>query len=96
MAKLRKQAAGRECQIRLPGICNGNNDTVVECHYRLSGLNGAGMKPDDLFGAWGCSACHDEVDRRTRIINNDAARLAHAEGVFRTQSILLAEGKITT
>ena len=23
------------------------------------------MKPDDLIGAWACSACHDEIDRRT-------------------------------
>ena len=26
-----------------------------------------GMKPDDLIGAWACSACHDEIDRRTII-----------------------------
>lgn len=29
MANLRKEAKGRECQVRLPGICNGNNETVV-------------------------------------------------------------------
>ncbi len=25
------------------------------------------MKPDDLIGAWACSDCHAEIDRRTRI-----------------------------
>lgn len=61
MSKLRKSAKGRECQIRIPGVCNHNNETVVLCH-----LGGAGMgtKNDDMFGAFGCSACHDVVDGR--------------------------------
>lgn len=52
------------------------------------------MKPDDLIGAWACSACHDEIDRRTYILDNKDARLYHLEGVIRTQAILLKEGKI--
>ncbi|MGL9722067.1 DUF1364 domain-containing protein [Symbiopectobacterium sp.] len=94
MANLGKEARNRECQVRLPGICNGNAETVVLAHYRMSGICGTGMKPDDLFGAWACSACHDEIDRRTRITDADHARLHHLEGVMRTQAILLAQGKI--
>lgn len=90
----RKEAKGRECQVRLPGICNGNPETVVLAHYRMAGLNGTGIKPDDIFGAWCCSACHDECDRRTRIMDNEYVRLAHAEGVMRTQAILRKEGKL--
>ncbi|HFQ9383994.1 TPA: nuclease domain-containing protein, partial [Serratia marcescens subsp. marcescens ATCC 13880] len=41
-----------------------------------------------------CSACHDEVDRRTRLIDANDARLMHAEGVMRTQEILRKEGKL--
>jgi len=52
------------------------------------------MKPNDLQGAWACSACHDEIDRRTRIFENESVRLAHAEGVIRTQDTLIKEGKI--
>ena len=48
MANLRKEARGRECQVRLPGICNGNPETVVLAHYRMVGICGTGMKPDDL------------------------------------------------
>lgn len=94
MANLRKEAKGRECQVRLPGICNHNPETVVLAHYRMAGLNGVGMKPDDIFGAWACSSCHDECDRRTRKLEADYVRQAHAEGVFRTQAILRREGKL--
>lgn len=94
MANLRKEARGRECQIRIPGICNGNPETVVLAHYRLTGTCGTAIKPPDEQGAWGCGACHDECDRRTRLIDNDTARLYHAEGVMRTQYILRKEGKL--
>ncbi|KLU14709.1 MULTISPECIES: DUF1364 domain-containing protein [Xenorhabdus] len=94
MANLRKEARGRECQVRIPGICNGNSETVVLAHYRMAGICGTGMKPPDLLGAWACSACHDEIDRRTRLTDVDYAHMAHLEGVIRTQAVLLSEGKI--
>ncbi|EJQ0969142.1 DUF1364 family protein, partial [Escherichia coli] len=53
-----------------------------------------GTKPDDLLAAWACSDCHNEIDRRTRILDNNDARLYHLEGVIRTLAILLKEGKI--
>lgn len=86
MAKsLRDLARDKPCMVRLRGICNGNPETTVLAHYRLTGTCGAGMKPDDWQAAWACSACHDECDRRTRKLETDFVRLAHAEGVFRTQ-----------
>lgn len=94
MANLRKEARGRECQVRIPGVCNGNSETVVLAHCRLSGLCGTGIKPPDLFGAWSCSACHDEIDRRTRLTDAGEAHVAHLEGVIRTQAALLKEGKV--
>lgn len=94
MANLRKEAKGRECQVRIPGVCNGNSETVVGAHYRMAGLCGTGCKPSDLFIAWACSACHDEIDRRTRITDGEYAKQCHLEGVMRTQAILQSEGKI--
>ena len=87
---LRKLAQGKPCMVRLQG-CNGNRETTVLAHYRLSGYAGMGTKPDDFaFGAWACSACHDIVDGR--VIKSDHAReivrLAHAEGCLRTQAEL--------
>ena len=54
MANLRKEAKGRECQVRISGVCNGNSETVVGAHYRMAGLCGTGCKPSDLFIAWAC------------------------------------------
>ncbi|AZS50416.1 DUF1364 domain-containing protein [Entomomonas moraniae] len=94
MTDLRKLAKGRECQVRLDGICNHNPETTVLAHYRMAGTCGTGIKPNDLQGAWACSDCHDEIDRRTRILENEFVRLCHLEGVMRTQSVLRKEGII--
>ena len=87
MTKLRKAARGMPCMVRIPGICNGNPETTVLAHYRLAGYCGTGIKPDDdVFGAWACSNCHDLIDGRMRCAMTHAElRLAHAEGILRTQ-----------
>lgn len=87
---LRRLARNRPCQIRLPGTCNGNSETTVLCHFRLAGISGMGLKPPDLIASWGCSACHSRVDRD----KSPEVQLAFAHAVFRTQAILLREGKI--
>lgn len=93
--KLTKAARGRECQVRIPGVCNGNPETTVLAHYRMAGTCGVGSKPNDLQGAWACSACHDACDGRRRDIGRDEARQYHAEGVMRTQALLLSEGLVS-
>ena len=78
--------------VRLPEICNHNSETVVLAHYRMAGLSGVGMKPDDALGAWSCSSCHDAIDRRTHMeLERDYVRLAHLEGVMRTLAVLRSE-----
>ena len=94
MSKIRKSARGQQCQIRLPGLCNHNPETVVLAHYRLAGTCGMGIKPNDIQAAWACSACHDEADRRTRYLDEDEVRLAFAEGVMRTQAALIEQGLV--
>lgn len=93
-SKLTKAAKGRECKVRIPGVCNGNPETVVLAHYRLAGTCGAGKKPHDMQGAWACSSCHDVIDGRRHAISRDEARLLHAEGVMRTQDCLVREGLV--
>ncbi|MEE3636514.1 DUF1364 domain-containing protein [Pseudomonas sp. AL 58] len=93
-SKLSKAARGRECQVRIPGVCNGNPETTVLAHYRMSGTCGVGMKPNDLQGAWACSACHDACDGRSNTVGREEARQCHAEGVMRTQAILISEGVV--
>lgn len=89
---LRKYAMGKPCLIRVPGVCNHNPETTVLCH-----LNGAGLavKHHDLFGAWGCSNCHDAVDGRMKLpLKRSYLELLHYEGMKRTQQQLLIDGVI--
>lgn len=95
MTDLRKEARGRACQVRLPGICNCNPETTVLAHLRMAGITGMGMKAPDALGAHACSACHDEIDRRTRTLERDFVRLAFFEGMARTQALLVHEGKLS-
>lgn len=96
---LKNEARGRECQVRIPGVCNKNNETTVLAHLnnkRLFGV-GTGQKVPDIFGAWACNACHGVIDGRTLSAWNmsaDEVKMLHYEGVFRTQNILLEENKI--
>jgi len=61
--KITKSARGENCAFRFPGICNHNNETTVFCHINTK-YKGVGMKSPDLFGAYGCSSCHDALDGR--------------------------------
>lgn len=88
MTKLRKLARGRDCQIRLPGVCNFNPETTVLAHYRMAGVSGMGMKAPDVCAAWACSACHSYVDSH----RDDATARSFLEGVIRTQYALVKEG----
>ena len=91
--KLRKEAKGRGCMVRIPEVCNHNSETVVLCHYRLVGVSGIGMKSPDILGAWACSACHDAIDRRAHTdLDRDYVRLLHLEGMARTLAQLNREG----
>ncbi|WP_029589801.1 DUF1364 domain-containing protein [Franconibacter helveticus] len=95
MADLRKAARGRECQIRIPGVCNGNPETSVLAHLRLPGTCGTGLKPPDILGAIGCNCCHDVVDGRLKTpYTHDELKLMHAEGVMRTVIIWIHEGLV--
>lgn len=90
--KTRQKAKGQECTIRVPGVCERTNETVVLCHYRLAGTSGMGEKPHDSQAAFGCHACHDAVDgRRTTIYSKTELRLMHCEGILRTQAVFRVE-----
>lgn len=93
MSKIRESARGKQCQIRLVGICNHNPETVVLAHYRMAGTCGIAMKPSDIQAAYACSRCHDAVDGRLKTdLSHDELQTAFAEGVMRTQQILIKQG----
>jgi len=98
MFNIRKEARGRECTIRLPGICNHDNTTTVFAHWRQIGITGMGYKPSGgKFepGAFACSACHDAIDRRTWLhIDPLMLDIAHLKGLVETFKQMWDEGKI--
>lgn len=65
MTPIRKAARGQDCTLRIPGVCNYNPETTVLCHspYLASG-RGMCLKAPDTEACFGCSACHDRLDRR--------------------------------
>lgn len=91
MNKLRAEARGRDCMVRLAGVCNHNPETVVLAHFRLAGISGMGLKPPDIIGAWACSACHARVDTD----KSAETQLAFAHAVFRTQAKLIEESRLS-
>jgi len=93
MTPIRQSAMGQQCMVQVPGVCNGNPETVVLAHR-----NGAGMacKADDTDAAYACSECHEWLDGGyvrygiTRL-ERDAC---HEQGIFRTRLLLVEQGLI--
>ena len=61
--KIRASAKGESCTLRIPSVCNHNNETVVFAHVNAN--KGVGTKNHDLFGVYACSGCHDWMDGRS-------------------------------
>lgn len=95
MSKITQSARGEQCQIRLPDICNHDPATTVLAHANGSAAGkGIGMKSLDVLSAYACSACHDEVDRRTRKLEKDYVMLCFWQGHARTLRILVEKGLV--
>ena len=57
-------ARGRDCLLRIPGVCNYNPETTVACHSNQQQHGkGMGIKAHDWATAWGCSSCHAWLDQ---------------------------------
>ena len=94
MSKIRKSAQGKDCQVRIPQVCNFNPETTIHAH-----MSGGGMsrKVHDIFGSRCCSSCHDVIDGRSKsVFPKEVIHNFFADGVFRTQQQLLDEGLIKT
>ncbi len=94
MSKITASAKGEDCTVRLGGICNHNPETVVFCH--ISGVrHGHGVGIKTIFGAYGCSSCHDALDGRVKTQYN-AIELKNAfyEAVLETLNKLNEKGLV--
>ena len=59
--KITDAAKGEQCTLQIVGVCNGNPETVVFCHFPDES-HGMAKKADDISGGFGCFACHQVVD----------------------------------
>ena len=83
---LRDSARGQECTLRLVNVCNWNPETVVLAHIGRD--RGMGIKCNDTFAVFACSACHAEIDGPNRF-KHEADKMRALE---ETQSYWLEEG----
>ena len=90
-SKYTKSARGKECQVRIPFVCNHDPETTVFAH-----LNGGGMgaKNLDIHGSYACSNCHDAIDGRRKVHSATRKDIKHMflDGMVRTQKIMVEEG----
>jgi len=94
--KLRKSAKGEECCLAIHPYCNGNTETTVLCHISSSVSSGAGIKPPDWFGVYGCSSCHDVIDGRIQV-DASLGMAKHQiinDALFRTWQRMIEKGLI--
>lgn len=60
---LRDTAANQPCMFNVPGVCLKTTSSTVWCHSNEARHGkGRGIKAHDVFGAWGCRACHHWYD----------------------------------
>lgn len=89
-SKYRDSARGQECQVRLPGICSGNDEETILAHLNGGGM---GMKKNDIHASFCCASCHNVLDGRVpTMYDRDTLELAHRQGVERTQDIWIKSG----
>jgi hypothetical protein len=85
--KIRNSARGQECQVRIPGVCNHNSETVILAHVGKGA--GMGQKCDDIHATYACSNCHDTIDGRSTRGSASELMIYAYEGMVRTQKLLL-------
>ncbi len=73
---LRETAKHQDCTFNIPNVCNYNRETTVLCHLPDDSGTGkmGGKTSDSISAAFGCSACHDVIDRRSNKELSDADR----------------------
>lgn len=57
-------AERQRCLLQVPGVCCGDEATVVACHSNQGAHGkGKGIKAHDCYTVWGCHSCHVWLDQ---------------------------------
>ena len=94
---LRETARNQDCTFNIPNVCNHNRETVVLCHLPDdSGTGKMGGKSPDWIAAFGCSDCHDVIDRRnnTKTTHEEDREFYMRRAMVRTWRIWIETGVI--
>ena len=92
--KIRQSAKGEDCAIRIPGICNHDNQTTVLAHVN-SRFSGISTKSNDIHGVYACSKCHDWMDGRIKSGHSQSHRERDIlRALIETQMKLIQKGLI--
>lgn len=93
LTKIQKSARGETCDLRDWAVCNHNPETTVYCHTG-SGTNKRNPEYEALNGVYGCSTCHDAIDRRSKRFLSDNPDNQHTLNLHR--NALIQKGKERT
>ena len=90
----RRAAEGRDCQMRIPNVCNFDTTTTVLAHVRRGSVAGIGQKPPDVCAVLACSNCHDAIDLRNNMGAYTPAEMDTMilDGLCRTLKLWIDEG----
>lgn len=78
-----------ECQLRLPGICEGGIGEPCHANWGVYG-KGKSIKAHSIFVASGCRACHRELDQGSTL--SGEARRHYWEAAFVATQVALWSG----
>lgn len=97
---IRQSARGEECTMRIPGVCNGDRETVVWAHSNDSSAGkGMGLKARDEEGCYACLKCHGTYDRqipRPPGLTKEDVDVYFARGKVVSRQILARKGLLTS
>lgn len=84
-------ARGRECLLRIPGVCHGGTETTVAAHsnWACHGGKGMGRKASDAYTVFSCVSCHSWLDQGPafKSVKQMAFMRAHADQVLEWRRI---------
>ena len=88
---IRQSARGKDCTLRIPGVCEPTNRTVVFAHIN-SKWKGMGIKSPDIFGCYACGSCHRELDANKVPAEDQLRAMQETQMSFCEEELITVKG----